>query len=237
MIPFFLSHRLRRIGRRPAADPEARAFVRAALVRAGYLNTPSLWATRLRVTLASFTVFITGIGGMASYAYASDAVLPNTPLYPMRESIERLAIDLAPTPTLQEQALQTRLARRKKEATLLKALNKPLPAVHARILLREELQARKIKRTTSTESVLSVPSVLPRENRREQKKEDRAKERQEDNLIHDERSSVRLFATSTLPLLERKQATSTRSRAKLPKELRLKREILKNDERERSSRR
>ncbi len=236
MIPFFLSHRLRRIGRRPAADPEARAFVRAALVRAGYLPNASLWITRLRVTLASFAVFITGMGGMVSYAYASDAVLPDTPLYPIRESIERLAIDLAPTPTLHEQAVQTQLKHRKKEATLLKALNKPLPAVHARILLKEELRAQKGKHSTSSTEILFPLLDLSKEDRREQREQLRTKEKKDFREPGEIPASIRVFSTSTPFVIKERDASSTRSRLKLRRELRHKQEEEKRGRPERSRR-
>jgi hypothetical protein len=158
MISYFLSSRLKRIGRRPVADPSIKASIRESLVQAGYLPSRSFAFMRVRVAFASLGILITGFGGTASYAYASDTVLPDTPLYPVRQQIEAIEVRLAPTQETKAKVIEKQAARRKKEAHLLEVLKKPLPAVHAKIL-KEEREARRSTHASSTR--MRIPSPIP----------------------------------------------------------------------------
>lgn len=179
MIPFFLTSRLTRIGRRPVADSSIKASIRESLVLAGCLPPPHS-LVRFRVALASFGFLLTGFGGMTSYAYASDAVLPNTPLYPLRQKIEAIERRLSPTPAMRTRITEKQLQRRKKEAHLLEVLHKPLPPAHAK-LLQEEREKRldkdRAERPDSGE-LRKDPSKkgrpVPKEERKEKKSRDRS---------------------------------------------------------------
>lgn len=160
MIPFFLTTRLRRIARRPLADSSVKASIRETLVRAGYLPAHTPFLIRFRVAFASAGLLITGLGGMASYVYASDAVLPDTPLYPVRQTLEALEVKLATTPEVRAKVAEKQVLRRKKEAHLLEVLHKPLPALHAK-LLKEEREEFRATRASSTPAHFLQPLHLP----------------------------------------------------------------------------
>lgn len=180
MILYFLIKRLKRIGRRPVADPSIKASIREGLVQAGCLPSSGFFGARVRVAFASLGVLITGLGGTVSYAYASDAVLPDTPLYPVRQKVEAIEIRLAPTREVRAKVIEKQVARRKKEAHLLETLKKPLPAVHAKIL-KEEREERRVEASSSTrirllQPLRAVPLIKAREkdkdgDRQEQKRE------------------------------------------------------------------
>lgn len=160
MIPFFLTTRLRRIARRPLADSSVKASIRETLVRAGYLPAHTPFLIRFRVAFASAGILLTGLGGMASYAYASDAVLPDTPLYPVRQTLEAIEVKLATTPEVRAKVVEKHVLRRKKEAHLLEVLHKPLPALHAK-LLKEEREEFRAMHASSTHTHFLQPLHLP----------------------------------------------------------------------------
>ncbi len=160
MISYFLISRLKRIGQRPVADPSVKASIRESLVQAGYLPSRNVAFLRARVAFASLGVLITGFGGTVSYAYASDMVLPDTPLYPVRQHIEAIEVRLAPTLETKAKVLEKQVARRKKEAHLLEVMKKPLPAVHAKIL-KEEREERRSAQTSSTRMRVLAPIRTP----------------------------------------------------------------------------
>lgn len=162
MIPFFLASRLTRIGRRPVADASIKASIRESLVRAGYLPERSLFLVRFRMVAASAALLLTGFGGMASYAYAADAVLPNTLLYPVRQKMEALERRLAPTPLVRARVFEKQLQRRKKEAHLLESFQKQLPPLHARLLKEEREEGRAVYASSTTRI---APLSDPKEER------------------------------------------------------------------------
>lgn len=178
MIPFFLASRFARIGRRPVADPSVKASIRESLVRAGYLPPRNLFLVRFRVVLASVALLITGLGGMASYAYAADAVLPNTPLYPVRQKMEALERRLSPTPAIRAKVVEKQLQRRKKEAHLLEVLHKPLPPLHAK-LLQEEREKGRVKDRGEEQNSKESEKDASKKNR-SMRKEERQEKRPRD---------------------------------------------------------
>lgn len=147
MITWFLQRRLRRIGARPIADKTTKASIRESLIRAGYLETRSLWLVRTRAFVATSGLFVVGLGGMTSYTYASDAVLPQTALYPVRQKLEALELKLAPTPAARVRVEVRQKAKRLKEVKVLRTLHKKLPALHAEILREQEQMEREAART------------------------------------------------------------------------------------------
>lgn len=169
MISFFLTRRLARLGRRPVEDPSIKATIRACLVQAGCLPARVSWGTHLRLALASMGIFTVGLGGMASYAYASDAVLPDTPFYPLRKTLETIETSLAPTPEVRAKVIEKHLQKRKKEAHLLEALHKPLPLLHTKLLREEQEESRSAHRSSSSTRLrLTAPlkETLPRNGAR-----------------------------------------------------------------------
>lgn len=215
MNSFFLKYRLTRMGKRVTADSNLKASLRARLVQAGYLpGRTSLWV-RMRVATASAGMLFLGFGGMASYAYASDAVLPDTPLYPFRQSIEALEVKLAPTSEVRAKVLEKQAERRQKEAHLLEDLHKPLPALHAAILKeeREERAALRAERASSTrarrESLLRlrVPSLRDAQKKGTEKNDEKEEGQSPKGL----RGLPFVTSSSILPIRNILTPSSTRS--------------------------
>ena len=199
MIPFLLSLRLKRIGRRPITDPKIKASIRERLVQAGYLQDRSKVLWRARMILASMSILVTGCGGMASYAYASDSVLPNTPLYPVRQELEKLEIQLTFTSTTRAQVIEKQVERRKKEAHLLEKQQKPLPVLHATLLKQEREEAR--KQASSTRMIPLRQLRVPMSGRdRDQSQKQRNQKHEKDPRETKQDKGVRLQIQERMPL-------------------------------------
>ncbi len=105
--------------------------------------------------------------GVSSYAYASDAVLPNTPLYPVRAALEQVEIKLAVTPVQKEKVVQKLVERRKKEVEKLTELKRPVP-----VKLKQYVRGAA---TTTTERVLKQKIDEKKAERGQVKQDLRAK--------------------------------------------------------------
>ena len=79
--------------------------------------------------------------GTASYAYASDSVLPDHPLYPVREQVENLVKTVAVTPKLQAAARLKLVLRRVRETEVMAARQRPLERPQVEKFEREFSQA------------------------------------------------------------------------------------------------
>jgi hypothetical protein len=76
---------------------------------------------------------------VSSYAYASEMVLPDTPLYPVREAIEQVEVKLAVTPVQKQKVVEKMVERRKQEVEKLTELKRPVP-VKLQKFLRKEIK-------------------------------------------------------------------------------------------------
>jgi hypothetical protein len=76
---------------------------------------------------------------VSSYAYASETVLPDTPLYPVREAIEQVEVKLAVTPVQKQKVVEKMVERRKQEVEKLTELKRPVP-VKLQKFLRKEIK-------------------------------------------------------------------------------------------------
>jgi len=139
MMQWQLSRALARLSRR--ADP-ARDFVvslHRRLEEAGYLapavRRPPVWKLCGAGVLALLLVFI----GTGSYAYASDDVLPDHPLYPLRQTIENAELNLSPMVThAPKEKIQAKiLARRLKEIKIIREKKHALPTDQKKNVLKD----------------------------------------------------------------------------------------------------
>lgn len=120
-----LRYRLWKLSRahQPSAD-----FVHRLNAKLGLHHQPSWFTTpAFRASFASL-VMVASMGvGTVSYAYASDEVTPDHPLYPVREAAEAVEEAVAPTPSIKQAVIQKHLERRVQEIEVMK---KRLPTVH-----------------------------------------------------------------------------------------------------------
>lgn len=124
MLGWGMKDRLNKIGRR--ADPDGE-FVRAFEAHLRSETAPAtkfftVWKTAA-VSLSLIGCFVIGTG---AYAYASDNVLPEHPLYPVKTALEKAEGKLALAPG-REATIRLKMARRRlKEQLLLNAGGKPV---------------------------------------------------------------------------------------------------------------
>lgn len=159
--------RLRRIRQRATLRSEERREMEAYLRARGVFETSSVFFFKsfVHTWSAVGALAILLMVGVSSYAYASDDVLPNTPLYPVRQVLEQVETKLAVTPVQKDQVQRKLIERRKQEVQKLKALKKPVPVeierqIH-RELRREFIQDRRTRArgaATSTEIIATSTS-------------------------------------------------------------------------------
>jgi len=137
MLSWFLKYRLIRIQARANPRREDERFVHAALEKAGFLPARASLYFAWRTALATTIVAVLLSSAAVSYAYASDDVLPRTPLYSIRQTVEDVAEQMVPQ-NLKSRIQAQNVERRIKEAHLLVAKKQPLPAFHRQLLLRPE---------------------------------------------------------------------------------------------------
>ncbi len=78
------------------------------------------------------------LGATAAYAYTSDTVLPDHPLYPLRQEIESIQFSFAASnPIAKDQVRLQYLQRREHELMLMKQRNQRVPLQHVRVLLKQ----------------------------------------------------------------------------------------------------
>jgi hypothetical protein len=73
------------------------------------------WIEWKRVAIASLTGFSLLVSGTGVYAYTSDEVLPDHPLYDLRQEIESAEERIAVTPALKFEVIEKHLRRKERE--------------------------------------------------------------------------------------------------------------------------
>lgn len=135
------------------------------------VRTGSSWVRVFSGVVAAVLVLCVGL---SSYAYASEAVLPDTVFYPVREAIEQVEVALAVTP-VQKQKVEKKLeVRRVKEVKKLTELKRPVPAP-----LKKYVGATA---ATTTNALLKKTQQEKKEEQkaeREERREDARKKTQE----------------------------------------------------------
>lgn len=122
MFDWMLARKLDRIGRK--ANPDA-AFVRSLKQR--IVGKPrsvvSHWKKAAVGSITSASLLLLGTG---AFAYSSDVVLPDHPLYPVRQTLEKVEVKLSFTLEQKAKVQLDHLERRLKEQQLLNKSNKPI---------------------------------------------------------------------------------------------------------------
>jgi hypothetical protein len=168
MMRWILERRLRSV--QAKADPQA-AFV--ASMRAGFMQRiqPTPWYAKagMRYGSVAATMVLTFGAGTGAYAYTSDTVLPDHPLYPLREELEHLELRLQPRAEVKARIMVKHAERRVRELELLSRAKKPLPpavrmerftnAVEAAITASAQLPTSTQKRVDATVSALEHAQI------------------------------------------------------------------------------
>lgn len=150
-----------RIGRRATPDKATVVAMRLELQKAGYLPHRSSWALLHARTAAviSTVLAMSIVGATGTYAYVSDTVLPDQPLYSVRQGIENVQIALAVTAEQKARLHQQQILRRMHEAALMQKQKRVIPPQHAQTFLN----ALREVETASTTVVMTDP--MTREER------------------------------------------------------------------------
>ena len=154
-----LSRALARLSRRADPSRDFIASLHKRLEDTGYLapavRRAPVWKLCGAGLLALLLVFI----GTGSYAYASDDVLPDHPLYPLRQTIEQAELNLSPMVThAPKEKIQAKiLARRLKEIKIIREKKHALPTDQKKNVLKDVRDGRAtLERASSTSMFLPV---------------------------------------------------------------------------------
>lgn len=135
MMTWLLKHNLRSVGKSASLDPQFRRALRESLADRGYVSTSLIRRVPVWKTGFALSGMVLSMGtGTGVYAYTSDNVLPDQPLYSVRQQIESVETRLARTPDSLEAVRLKHLGRRVHEAQILHTQNKPLSASHVAAL-------------------------------------------------------------------------------------------------------
>lgn len=119
---------LRRLRQHATPRSNERGAIEAYLRAQGAFGEEAkLFGSFARSVCAAVVIVLVVSVSLSSYAYASDAVLPDTPLYPVRQVLEEMQVKLAVTPVKKEKVQQKLVERRIKEVKKLKELKRPVP--------------------------------------------------------------------------------------------------------------
>ncbi len=122
-MDWFIAHKLHRLAQR--ANPE-RAFVRALeknlRLQSGHQGWWLHWG---RIAVSGLSVVTMAASATTAYAYESDDVLPDHPLYALRQGVEDFEIHVAKDPVAKAEVQVKHLERRMKEVGLLQKRQRP----------------------------------------------------------------------------------------------------------------
>lgn len=141
-------YKMRRMGKRVQADPKFKTDLKRDLLLR--IHEPSLFTRLMAPVAAVLTVAVSLGAGTGVYAYTSDAVLPDSALYGLREGIEAAEEFVqSAAPTRLAQVRRKHLERRIREVELMKDRKK-------------EISERHIERvTTSFERAIAAGDNIP----------------------------------------------------------------------------
>lgn len=160
MITFPTQHKLERIGRRVRLDRDFEATMRKQFEQSGYLQPSYAFPTHWKTAAASVGSVFCLLTGTATYAYASDSVIPQTTLYPVRIAVEQVEVQLAQTPQKKGLVALKHLRRRVSEAAKLQALNRQIPESHRQALKAGvSLEGMKTETTLTDEDRFAAEAV------------------------------------------------------------------------------
>ncbi len=192
MVRLWLS--LRRIRQRATPRSNERREIEAYLRERNLFKDVQATSSWLRVVSGVVAAVLILCVGVSSYAYASETVLPNTVLYPVREAIEQVEVALAVTPVQKEKVEKKLEVRRVKEVEKLTELKRPVPAP-----LKKYVGAA----ATTTKSLLKKA--------KQEKKEDQKAEREERQEEARKKAQERLQNRFNLPKSRTKESEAVRA--------------------------
>ena len=169
------------------ARPE-RAFVRRLERQLRVQTGHQLWWIQSwKWAVASFTM-LSIIGSATSvYAYTSDDVLPDHPLYALRQGIETVEIATAATPERQAEVQVRLLKRRLHEAEIMTKKHKTIPAKQLEVFTKNVQQAIDAGSALSDQKQTEVDEMIERATEHHetviQKQQDRAETADEKDHI------------------------------------------------------
>lgn len=155
-----LKRKLANIERRAQPDEALKLEMKKFFQDKGYFarETSPVASSRhfsaLQFAAVALVIVLLVTVGASSYAYASDDVLPDSILYPVKETIENLEEHLAVTDAQKKEVLVRHQERRLQEAKMLIDQQKPLPVLHKALLLevkkeeQEKAEGKQIKDDT-----------------------------------------------------------------------------------------
>ena len=168
-----------RRGLSPSRDFRRRLLhtLRAQMAAPALLNVPWYQRHRFRFALASLAGLVTlATGGTGVYAYVSPDVTDGTPLYPVKQTLEKVEEKLQNTPEKKAEFYLKKIARREAEAQVLAARQRPVEKTDTEIdQLEEKLEHETVKishQVLRQEKKLReniVVRLTERQNRRRQK--------------------------------------------------------------------
>jgi len=107
------------------------------------------------------------LGGTGVYAYASDQVLPDHALYPLRQSLERFEVQIAAVTPMKDRVHLRLLERRAREKKLLEQKQqkaKALKVVPVKVVPGKDVPAKIIPAKASPTSTKAAPAKKVEKN-------------------------------------------------------------------------
>ncbi|MBP6945584.1 hypothetical protein KBD61_04770 [Patescibacteria group bacterium] len=165
-MSFLLRVRLWRAARRSSPSSvflralEAKLFPPAELITLHRLRA-------LRFAVVPALLVVSCLGGTGVYAYASDQVLPDHALYPLRQSLERFEVQIAAVTPMKDRVHLRLLERRAREKKLLEQKQqkaKALKVVPVKVVPGKDVPAKIIPAKASPTSTKAAPAKKVEKN-------------------------------------------------------------------------
>ncbi len=169
-----------------------------------------VWSFGRSFALAAVVVLVVSVS-VSSYAYASDAVLPDTVLYPIRQVVEEVQVTLAVTPVQKEKVQQKIEERRVKEVQKLTELKRIVP-------VKLEKYVKAANATTTRAIQERIEKKERQQAEQKQKKEEQKQEKLEQKQL---RLKEKQEAANNKQKAEReakKATTDQKQQGQLPKQ-------------------
>lgn len=209
--------KLRRLAKRASPDRATHKAMRQALQHAGYLPKQPVWmpahtsiSARSMAVLSSVVV-ISLVSATGSYAYVADEVVPDHPLYTVRQTIERAELSFATSVEAKARVNQRLEERRAREAAVLEKKRKATET-------KEPLNVSAMIASKNSATTTAEIRVANKEQKKQEQKQKKENRRTEQTLRQQLKESFKavpslkqiLTATTSRRFIER-SSTSTRA--------------------------
>lgn len=154
MILWNIKRRLSSISRRATPDRDFIIALGKTLKDKGYVRTSRFQGVMFSWKRAATVLSLLGglLVGTGTYAYVSPEVLPDSPLYGLRSTIEKVEFKVARTPAAKEKIQLKHLRRHLQEQQKLADRNYALALAHTEVLVRD------LSETVKSMDRLEIPS-------------------------------------------------------------------------------